>query len=64
MRLKHECGGSAHFTNNKMAAGWNQCVCNRCGKVYYIWVTQEMLKLRRDEQGKYVVFIPFIIEFY
>ncbi len=44
MRIKHECGGFAHFTSSNIAVGWNQCVCNRCGTVYFVWVTEAALK--------------------
>jgi hypothetical protein len=43
MKFKHECGGNAHSTGITAVAGWNKCVCGRCGEVFYKWVTIKML---------------------
>ncbi|MDF2570727.1 MAG: hypothetical protein K0R55_2331 [Sporomusa sp.] len=42
MMIKHECGGNAHSTG-VAAAGWNKCICSRCGEVFYRWFTVKML---------------------
>ena len=43
MMFKHECGGNVHTTGVGVVAGWNKCVCSRCGEVFYKWVTAKML---------------------
>lgn len=44
MTFKHECGGHAHSIDGKAVAGWNQCICGRCGEVFYKWFTIKMLQ--------------------
>ena len=43
MLFKHECGGHVHTCGDKVSAGWNLCVCIRCGDVFYKWITAKML---------------------
>jgi hypothetical protein len=43
MMFKHECGGNAHSTGSAVVAGWNKCLCSRCGEVFYKWFTFKML---------------------
>jgi len=44
MTFKHECGGRAFSTGIAAVAGWNICICARCGEVFYKWFTLKMLK--------------------
>lgn len=41
--VRHECGGHAHSVNPECVHGWNLYCCNRCGAVFYYWITEEML---------------------
>ncbi|MDU2065880.1 MAG: hypothetical protein E6713_13730 [Sporomusaceae bacterium] len=41
--VRHECGGNAHLVGNKMQQGWNQFCCDRCGAVFFRWMTEKMV---------------------
>ena len=45
MTFKHECGGHVYVSGIGAVHGWNQCICSRCGEVFYKWFTAKMLQI-------------------
>ncbi|MCX7970293.1 MAG: hypothetical protein N3A57_01830 [Negativicutes bacterium] len=46
--IPHVCGGRAHLVGEKLVLGWNQYVCNRCGEVFFRWITEKMIDQEHD----------------
>lgn len=46
--IRHECGGRAHLVDGTMKLGWNLYCCNRCGAVFYKWITKAMLETKAN----------------
>ncbi len=42
--ITHSCAGRAHLVSKPLVRGWNLYCCNRCGSVFYKWVTQKMFE--------------------
>ena len=42
--IRHACAGRAHLVSPPLIHGWNLYCCNRCGAVFYKWITEEMFK--------------------
>jgi hypothetical protein len=42
--IKHVCGGRAHVVGNVLVHGWNKYCCDRCGQVFFHWLTEKMAK--------------------